>query len=187
VQAVSAVDVTVSGRRVHFVLPKVWPTRDAAPLVARAAGVLGSLRSVVIEERLASSPTNVIRTRFEMVAPDRLAYRISGGEQAIVVGDRRWDRTGTGPWRASSQSPLRLPAPLWTRVRDARVLRRGVDRGRPVFVVAFLDPTIPAWFEAQVDRRTFRILDVHMTATAHFMHDRYSGFDAPLRIRPPAP
>ena len=97
----------------------------------------------------------------------------------------RWDRTGNGPWKASPQSPLRLPAPPWSRVRDARVLRRGVDRGRPVWVIAFLDPTIPAWFEAQVDRRTFRTLDVHMTAAAHFMHDRYSRFDAPLTIRPP--
>jgi hypothetical protein len=24
-----------------------------------------------------------------------------------------------------------------------------------------------------------------MTATAHFMHDRYGSFDAPIRIRPP--
>ncbi|HYZ78189.1 MAG TPA: CopD family protein [Gaiellaceae bacterium] len=180
-----AVDVVVSGRRMRFRLPKVWPTRDAAPLLGRAAGVFRSLRSLVIDERLASSPTYRVRTRFEIVAPDRLAYRISSGVQAIVVGGRRWDRTGTGPWRASPQSPLRLPAPPWSRVRDARVLRRGVDRGRPVWAIAFLDPTIPAWFEAQVDRRTLRTLDVRMTAAAHFMHDRYSGFDAPLRISPP--
>ena len=70
-------------------------------------------------------------------------------------------------------------------MRDARILRRGVDRGRPVWTIAFLDPTIPAWFRAQVDRRTFRTLDVHMTAAAHFMHDRYSRFDAPLTISPP--
>src|SRR5439155_7172214 len=80
VSAARAVDVTVAGRRVHFPLPKVWPTRNAGPLVERAAGVFGSLHSLVIDERLASSPTNVIRTRFEMVAPDRLSYRISGGE-----------------------------------------------------------------------------------------------------------
>ena len=181
------VDVVVSGKPVRFRLPRVWPTGDAASLLERAARIFRSLRSLVIEERLASNPTTVIHTRFEMVAPDRLAYRIAGGEEAIVVGGRRWDRTGNGSWRASSQSPLRLPAPPWSRMRDARVLGRGVDRGRPVWVVAFLDPTIPAWFQAQVDRRTLRTLDIHMTAAAHFMHDRYSGFDAPLRIRPPTP
>jgi copper transport protein len=180
-----AVDVFVAGKRLRFLLPKAWPTRDAVPLVERAAGAFRSLRSLVIDERLASSPTYRIRTRFEIVAPDRLAYRISSGEQAIVVGGRRWDRTGNGPWKPSQQSPLRLPAPPWSRVRDARILRRGVDRGRPVWTIAFLDPTIPAWFEAQVDRRTFRTLDVHMTAAAHFMHDRYSRFDAPLTISPP--
>ena len=28
-------------------------------------------------------------------------------------------------------------------------------------------------------------LDLHMTATAHFMHEVYGPFDSPLRIVPP--
>ena len=49
----------------------------------------------------------------------------------------------------------------------------------------FLDPTVPAWFEVTLDRRTLRTLDSQMTAAAHFMHDRYVRFDEPLRIVPP--
>jgi copper transport protein len=185
VRTARSVDVAVSGRPVRFRLPATLPAREATSLVSHAARAFASLRSLVIDEQLASSPRNRIRTRFEIVAPDRLAYRIVGGQQAIVVGDRRWDRSPNGPWRASGQSPLRLPAAPWSRVRDARVLGAGVDRGHPVWLLSFLDPTIPAWFEIAVDRRTLRTLDAHMTAAAHFMHDRYSSFDAPLRIRPP--
>ena len=178
-----SIDVVVSGRRVRF--PLTRRTRDATRLLERAARVFGSLRSLVIDERLASNPRTVIRTRFEIVAPDRLAYRIVGGQQAVVVGGRRWDRSPNGRWQPSQQSPLRLPAAPWSRVQDARLLGSRVDRGRRVWLVSFLDPTIPAWFEIAIDKRTLRTLDSHMTAASHFMHDRYGSFDAPIRIRAP--
>src|SRR5205807_1259000 len=94
--------------------PPRGPSASRAPALPRpgerAARVFGSLRSLVIDERLASNPRTVIRTRFEIVAPDRLAYRIVGGQQAVVVGGRRWDRSPNGRWQPSQQSPLRLPA-----------------------------------------------------------------------------
>jgi hypothetical protein len=116
-----------------------------------------------------------------MVAPDRLAYRIKGGQQAVVVGGRRWDRSPGGRWVASAQSPLHIPAAPWSIIRDARLIGRTPRLWR----VAFLDPTIPAWFEVTLDRRTMRTLDVHMTAAAHFMHDRYLRFNTRVRITPP--
>jgi hypothetical protein len=176
--AAGSVDVVVSGRRIRFPVPR---GRPATALVARAGRVFRSLRSVVLHESLASNPRNRIRTRFEIVAPDRLAYRIARGQEAIVVGGRRWDRSPGGRWVASSQSPLQLPAAPWSRVRDARL----IGAGARVWRVSFLDPTIPAWFEVALDKRTLRTLDVHMTAAAHFMHDRYSRFNAALRITPP--
>ena len=173
-----SVAVLVAGRRIRF---PVLAGPSAAALVVRAARVFDSLRSVVVDESLASNPTNGIRTRFEMVAPDRLAYRIEGGQEAVVVGGRRWDRSPGGRWIPSSQTPLHLPSAPWSRVRDARLL----GSGRGTWRVAFLDPTVPAWFEVAIDKRSLRTLDLHMTAAAHFMHDHYSRFDAPLRIAPP--
>jgi copper transport protein len=172
------VDVVVSGRRIRF---PVYAARPAAGLVIRATRVFNSLRSLVYDESLASSPTNRVLTHFEIVAPDRLAYRIVGGQQAVVIGGRRWDRSPGGRWVASPQSPLRLPAAPWSIILDARMIGRTPRLWR----VAFLDPTVPAWFEVELDRRTLRTLDVHMTAAAHFMHDRYLRFNAPLRITPP--
>jgi len=44
---------------------------------------------------------------------------------------------------------------------------------------------VPAWFTVRFDRRQLLPQTLEMTATAHFMHHRYSGFDAPRRIFPP--
>jgi len=173
-----AVDVVVSGRRIRF---PVYSGPSAAGLVIRAGRVFNSLRSLVYEESLASNPRNRELTHFEMVAPDQLAYRIKGGQQAIVIGAHRWDRSPGGRWIPSAQSSLDIPSAPWSLIRDARV----IGHTARLWHVAFLDPTIPAWFEITLDRRTMRTLDVHMTAAAHFMHDRYVRFNAPLRIAPP--
>jgi hypothetical protein len=172
------VDVVVSGRRVQF---PVYAGPSAAGLLIRATRVFNSLRSLVYDESLASNPTHRVLTRFEMVAPDRLAYRIRGGQHAIVVGARRWDRSPGGRWIPSAQTPLDIPSAPWSIIRDARL----IDRTPRLLRVAFLDPTVPAWFDVTLDRRTLRTLDMHMTAAAHFMHDRYLRFNEPLRIVPP--
>jgi hypothetical protein len=172
--------VVVGSTEVPFRLPT--RVRPAAELVRRAVSSLRRARSLAIDERLASSPTHAIRAQFEVAAPDRLTYRIAGGAEAVVIGGRRWDRaTRREAWTPSSQTPLRLPAPSWSAVRDAWL----VARGRRTATVTFLDPTIPAWFELRFDRRTFRPLEVRMTAASHFMRDRYSRYNAPIRITPP--
>ena len=167
---------------VSFELPASWPPRPAAALISRATRVYESLRSLVIRERLASSPTNGISTVYELVAPDRLAYRIRGGAAGIVIGSSRWDKdTPTAPWVRSGQSPIREPVPFWISVSNAYVLRATPS----TLVVSFLDRRIPAWFEVSIDRRSYRTLALRMTAAAHFMRHRYGPFNAPLSIRPP--
>jgi copper transport protein len=185
--------VSVSGRgraatTVPFVLPARWPAKPAADLVARAGRVYRSLRSLVIHERLASSARNVVVTTYRIHAPNRLAYRIVRGPQAVIIGGTRWDRTTAGGrWERSATEPLREPEPFWGSdpVRNAHLLRTGQIAGRPVSIVSFFDPRLPAWFELWIDRRTDRLLALHMTAQAHFMRHRYSGFDVPMRIEPP--
>jgi hypothetical protein len=179
--AARRVVVLVAGRPVPFELPE--RTLPAAVLVRRVDSAIRRARSLVIDERLASSPTHAIRARFEIAAPNRLTYRIAGGAQAVVIGGRRWDHASAREqWVRSSQTPLRLPAPTWTAVRDARL----VAADRRAFTVTFLDPTIPAWFTVRADRRTFRPAEVRMVAAGHFMRDRYSRYDVPIRIRPPS-
>jgi copper transport protein len=169
---------------VSFRLP-VRP-QPAVRLVARARRAYGRLQSLVIHERLASSPRNHVETRWQIVAPSRLTYVTSSGARAVVIGARRWDRIGDGPWQASSQTPLQLPGAQWgTRWLNAKALGWMTVGGKRARFVSFFDPLLPAWFEMALDPRTNRPLELEMTAAAHFMHHRYSDFNRPLRIVPP--
>jgi hypothetical protein len=168
--------VAVGSRRLRFFVPRRVPA--AAALVARATRAFRRLRSVSYVEHLASTPRSRIVSTFTLEAPDRLQYRIHGGATAIVIGERRWD----GCTR-STTSRLTQPTPVWGvgPVTNAHVLRRT----RSALLLSFLVPGVPAWFEVSFDRGTLRPRELQMTATAHFMHHAYFGFDAPRRVFPP--
>lgn len=181
------VEVRLSGSRpVAFDIP--GQTRPAAAIVARAARVTRSLKSLVYTEALRSGPSGGLLTTWSLQAPDEVEYRIKGGADAVVLGTRRWDRDRPGaPWRRSQQLPaLRVPQPAWgSQATNAYLLGTARVNGRPVWVVTFANRTTPAWFTAWIDRTTYRPLRLHMTAAAHFMTHRYLAFDRPLKIKPP--
>ena len=168
-------------------LPPSWPAPSGAAIVARATRAWTRLTSLSYVDRLGSDTSLVVVAHWQIVAPDRLAYQIQRGGQAVIVGLRRWDRpSATAAWQESSSVRLHQPQPFWVSATDAHVLGSGAFRGRPVWHVSFFDPRTPGWFMASIDKRTARTLDLHMFAAAHFMHDTYSGFDAPIKIVPPA-
>jgi hypothetical protein len=180
------VKVLLAGRQTVFHVPQV--AEPAAAIVKRAARVFRALRSLVYVESLRSGPTGGIVTTWRLRAPDRLTYRIHGAAAAVVIGRTRWDRdTPGGRWRRSSQiPPLRLPQPTWGDVAmDAHVIGAARVDGRLVWILTFANPTVPAWFTAWIDRRSYRTLRLRMTAAGHFMFHRYESFDRPFRIRPP--
>jgi hypothetical protein len=189
-QASSArrVEVRPSGSGAVVFTPAVSP-RSGTAILARADRVFRSLSSLVYVESLRSRPTGGIVTTWRMVAPDRLSYQIRNGPAAVVIGTRRWDQSRPGgPWERGSQNPpLRVPLPSWGRVTtNAHVLGSARIRGRSTRIVSFSNPTIPAWFTAWIDARTYRTLQLRMTAAAHFMFHRYLVFDRPVRIAPPS-
>jgi putative copper export protein len=158
--------------------------QPAASILRRATAAFRAAPSVSIDEVLASGPAPPQRSEQRAEAPDRFAYRIDSGSQGIVVGARRWDRPRAGAaWVPSVQSPpLRMPAPLWgPRSRNAYLISQ-TPRTR---TLALLDPTLPAWFELRLDRRTNLPLHARMTAAAHFMTERYSRYGTPREVRPP--
>jgi copper transport protein len=176
--------VVLDSGPVTFDLP--GPAQPASRLVAAARRAFARLRSLVIHERLASSPRNKLTTTFRIVAPDRLTYATSEGSRAVVIGGRRWDAQGKGPFVRSAQTPLQLPGSEWgPRWLNARALGWTSVAGRRARVVSFFDPQLPAWFELTVDPKTQRPLTLKMTAAAHFMHHRYTNFNQPMRIVPP--
>ena len=185
VPAARSVDLRVRGgaatTRWTVALPSPWPPAGAERLVARAAHVWRTLRSLAFFDRLASDQTHAVESNWRVVAPDRLAYHVQGGYDAVIVGLRRWDRAPGGRWVESQTVRLRQPVPVWQSATDAYVVG---STGR-AWRISFYDPRTPAWFEITVDRRTFHTVDLHMTTTAHFMHETYGSFDAAPAITSP--
>jgi copper transport protein len=172
--------VVVNGKRLVFAIPK--NARPAAKLVARATRTFRALHSVDYVERLASSPRNKVVADFTLERPNRLEYRIKGGASGIVIGNRRWDRTGKKPWVPSPQSPTPQPEPIWAgHITNAFLL----ETTPTSYVVAFTKPLGPTWFTVRFDRRTLLPRDLRMTTAAHFMRHRYLQFNGPPRIKVP--
>lgn len=174
------------GGPVVFRLPVATP--PAARIVKRATRVFNRLNSLVYVESLRSGPTGGLLTKWRLVAPDRLSYQIRGGAAAVVIGQRRWDQNSPGgSWVRGSQIPaLQVPQPTWDGVTtNAHLVGTSRVGGHSVWIVSFANPTIPAWFTAWIDRRSYRTLQLRMTAAAHFMFHRYVAFDRPVRIEPP--
>ncbi len=173
----------------RYPLPARWPPVDATAIVRRATKTFRRLHSVIYDERLASSPTQVVNSTWTLEAPNRFSYVIHGGDnsEAIVIGTRRWDRDPGQPWQASSigfGNPQ--PVPFWGEPpRRAALLGTATVRGRPAWVVTFLQPGVPAWFTLWVDKATYRPLELRMVAQVHFMHHLYHDFNAAPPIRPP--
>jgi hypothetical protein len=187
--------VATTPRRVEVVLPSGTAsfripasTRAGSAIVHRADRVFRNLRSLVYVESLRSGPTGGLLTTWRMAAPDRLSYQIRNGAAAVVIGARRWDQAQPGAkWVASQSTRLQVPGPTWGGgVTDARVLGSSTLHGRPVWIVSFVTPSVPAWFTAWIDKRDYRTLQLRMTAGAHFMFHRYTRFNAPLKIVPPS-
>jgi copper transport protein len=172
-----------SFRSVAFAVAGAWPPRPGTAFLLRATRSFRALRSVAYLERLASGPSESIMTTWKLVAPDRVEYAIRGGAGGIVIGRRRWDRSGPGaPWTPSETEPLSQPFPPWgTRIANVHVL----DESRRGMTVSWLDPAVPAWFTGTFDRKTALPIELRMTAAAHFMRHRYLAFDRGVRIEPP--
>ena len=167
--------ISVGPDTLVFSLPLRAP--DASALLARATRAFRASRTIVFDERLASSPTNAQTTRFTVVAPNRLAFSTKDGPSAVVIGAQRWDRAGAGaPWIRSPQTPLDVTQPYWQSPTNVHLVAPRT--------ITFLDRRIPAWF--RVTLANGRPAVSRMTAAAHFMVDRYVGFDGPATVSPPS-
>jgi copper transport protein len=134
-------------------------------------------RSKTVEyvERLASSRTNVIVSRWRLEAPNRVGYTIRGGSQAIIIGAHRWDRASPhARWVESRQAPLSQPVAPFRKATNVWQIS--------THDIVFYDPTIPAYFDLEFHERPTAL---HMIAAAHFMTDRYLSFGSAPRLRAP--
>ncbi|MGO9821803.1 MAG: hypothetical protein ACLPTJ_14295 [Solirubrobacteraceae bacterium] len=176
------------GGRVDFSFPAHGPSASALEQVRDAEAEYRRLRSLVTHERLASDPTEVVYTTYYAVAPHKLRFDVRGGDDTVIIGNRRWDRAPGRRWQASPQEPITPIVAYWTPlVQDATILGAAIVQGQACWVIAFADPQTPGFFTIYVDKSTHRTLELEMTAAAHFMHHIYGPFNAPLKIQPPEP
>ena len=185
----TAVVVGVAGgpsARWRVAMPAAWPPRDGHAIVVRTGNVWRSLRSLSFFETLGSGTGVIVASNWQLQAPDRLAYQVKRGSDAVIVGPRRWDRfSANARWVESPQTPLTQPVPGWVSVTDAHILGTTTVRGRPAWRISFFDPGTPGWFALTVDKQTMRTYETHMIATAHFMHDTFGAFNTTPPITPP--
>jgi copper transport protein len=184
----SQLAVTIGKWTSRLRTPELWPAPSAGPAVAEATAVFRRLRTLTVVSRLASAPGNATTTVYRMQAPNRVdGVERESGAAEIIIGNRRWDRdSASSRWEESPAVVVRQPSVPWSPiVRDAHLVGDAIVAGRPAKLVSFMDPNTPAWYTIAVDDRTGRALSMDMIATAHFMHEDYRGFDAPLSIRPP--
>ena len=179
------VDVSLPAGSAAFRIPAA--NRPGTAILRRATRVFDRLRSLVYVESLRSGPSGGIVTTWRFQAPDRLSYQIRRGAAAVVIGQRRWDQARPGaPWVRSTTTVLKVPQATWGGgATNVQVLGSTRIGNRPAWIVSFATPSVPAWFTASIEKRTYRTLRLRMTAPAHFMFHRYAAFDEPLRIVPP--
>ena len=180
------VEVRVKGTQAkpvawHVRLPTRWPPPDASRIVARATRALRSLRTLTIDDSLSSGIGKTLYTHWRVVAPNRLTYQIRNGPAAVIVGSSRWDKVPGQRWVKSQQTPIHQVTPFWVTWTSAHVL----DETPASWHVTFFDPKTPGWYELTIAKSSLRPIAMRMQAAAHFMTQKYSGFNAPVKISPP--
>jgi len=192
---VLSVNVRQRGRGYVARLPVRWhrgSQRRARRLLARAQRTMRALRSVREFERVSSVPGVYGITAYGLKAPNRFTYRTNGGVQSVVVGQRQWTRGK--PDDGWQKSEFGGGLPFRTRswftwmayARFAKVLGIRREGGRSLAVIALMDPGTPAWWRLSIDLRTHRIVRDRLVTYGHFMTQRFSAFNGPLDINPPA-
>jgi hypothetical protein len=162
-------------------MPRPWPPRDASALVARTTSTFRKLHSFVVREWLTSGSVAVVFSRWTIVAPDKLSYQVKGGPQAVIIGNRRWDKLPGQRWEQSEQAPIHQPTPFWSSWTDAHVL----ESRKASWRVSFFDPKARGWYELLIAKRSLLPQQVRMHMTAHFMREVYGRYNAPLQVTRP--
>jgi len=174
----------------RFTLP--MPLPPPAPARLRVVDrTLAASRSYRIHEVLTGGLGTVFRTDYLLKAPDSMQQHTKGSDgstaDVIWIGEERWLRQGTGPWKHEKTPGLtvRFPARNWSdQERNVVDLGPSTFHGTRVDVLAFLDPAAGAYHRLWVDQRN-RVLHERMDAPGHFMDRDYTAYGAPLTISPP--
>jgi len=169
------------------------PPLDAAAvrLLQRADAAMRDVSSWGQVELLTDGRGNAVVTRYEVDRPDRLRYRTSSGNEAVIIGPERFFRSAGSGWtRDLLGSPFSVESYIGAYWRGAQK----VARGRPMscgpetcIVLLWETPGRTAALAGWIGERSGllrRIMMVGFTES-HYMILDLVDFNARLRIQPP--
>lgn len=181
--------LSITGRDFAATLPATWRTgeeRRARTILDRAQLTMRALRSVRQTERVTSGPGSFARTDYRLRAPDRVAYRSSGGAERIEIGRRSWLRATDLPWRTEpSADALPFRVRSWFRWTPYAQAVRLLSSERGFAELALMDPGTPAWIRMRIDLGTERVRRTRTVTSGHFSTERFFGFNRPVTIEAP--
>lgn len=198
VPAAGAYEVTVSleGQAGSASIRVELPARRAPDgLLATVDDAMNALASYR-ERQTLSGGGPAYDFRYEYRAPDRLRYTFSNPgtapREAILIGDRRWDRALEGHdagWVAGQGgAPIVVPSFAYAaKPRNARVIgHEGAGEGG-LEVIAFVDGArgLPLYHRLWVEPASHRVQRYVMMAVGHYMRGTYADFDRPIEISAP--
>lgn len=173
-----------------FDLPRL-PAPDGGHLFRELEQRMHALVSYRLDEAL-DSGTSTIRTSYACRAPDECRTRSTGGFQSVWIGGTLYLKRAPGAgWIVQpADPPFQVSSFLWDyvpdRIVDPRIVGAARIGGVDTTILSFYGPEngAPYWFRLWVDD-TGLVRQAEMRGYAHFMDQRYSGFDVPITITPP--
>jgi hypothetical protein len=167
------------------------PAPDGSAALARALRAEESLKSALMRERLSGSVGGpAYDSMYKFQAPDRAEITLKDST-TIFVGEQRFQRTGTGPWKTSPFPPPGFSWPtgyyreFWGAAAAARLLGTETVDGVPTQVIAFVRPDVPAWFRIWVGVSDGLVRREDMRAEGHIMDHTYSELNGAASVTPP--
>ncbi|MGH9013222.1 MAG: copper resistance protein CopC [Acidimicrobiia bacterium] len=178
-----------TGGSATFALPRL-PAPDATSLLDRFSRRMDALDTYRLEEvfRPANPP---IRSRWTIVAPDRLHIDFATGAETVRISSTTYSHEPGQPWERSQGPQLKVPSHIWDvpERRAAHIVGTEPVDGVTTQILSFVASTSteggsPIWYRLWVDDSGL-VRRGEMRTEGHFMDHHYLDFDAPLTVEPP--
>jgi hypothetical protein len=153
-----------------------------------ARTAMSGLRAWREEEQITDGLGSVLAASVELVRPDRMRIRTTGGAEVVFIGPTRYLREGPAAWKVETLAkPITVEGVLQYLKGAESVLagRAASCEGEPCRVMLWEAPGRAAAFAAWIGDRTHRIHQIMMVAPQHYMTGRIGEFDAAIRIDAP--
>jgi hypothetical protein len=164
------------------------PTGGAATLLAGADAAMNRLTSLRERQSIGSGGP-VVTTEYEWSAPDKTRLKSDTGNETLVVGTRRFDRTNGGQWIESAwpyPEGYRWPDYAFAKTAaEVTLLGQEAVDGINCWVITFLDTTADARITLWIGVDDNLIHQQRMFAVGHYMQSRFSDFNVPIEIAVP--